>query len=68
MGGGAWRRGGGDAHLAERLDAVPEGKVHDDPGEKEAEGELPADSPEVVDPLGDVEHEVAETQKRAIRN
>lgn len=36
-------------HLARGLDPLPDAEVADDPGKQEAQGQLPAQGPQVVD-------------------
>ena len=49
------REGGGpglsDTDLARGLDALPDAEVADDPGKQEAQGQLPAQGPQVLDAL-----------------
>lgn len=42
-------------HLACDLDPLPDAEVADDPGKQEAQGQLPAQGPQVVDARGDAQ-------------
>lgn len=43
-------------HLARGLDPLPDAEVADDPGKQEAEGQLPAQGPQVVDAGADAQN------------
>ena len=51
------------AHLAERLDSLPESEVDNDPGKEETQAEMPTNLADVMDTLGHVQHEVTEINK-----
>lgn len=42
---------GSTTHFARGLDALPDAEVADDPGEQEAQGQLPAQGTQVLDAL-----------------
>lgn len=42
-------------HLARGLDSLPDAEVAEDPGEQEAQGQLPAQTPQVLDTIGDLQ-------------
>lgn len=48
--------GGRPPHLACGLDALPDAEIADDPGEQEAQGQLPAQGAQVVDTRGDAQN------------
>lgn len=42
-------------HLARGLDPLPDAEVADDPGKQEAQGQLPAQGPQVLDAIRDLQ-------------
>ena len=66
--GGEWWQRGRVAHLARRLDALPDTEVDDHPGEQQAEGEVPPDAAHFRYTRRDLQHATPETMTQTQRD